>query len=512
MARSRKNAAALTRGERNIAWIEQYCRVPEGAHVGAPVVLRPWQRAMIRAIYDTPTRRAILSMGRKNGKTSFTAFLLLLHLVGPEARRNGQLCSAAQSRDQAALLFALACKCVRQSPELLSYVTMRDTRKEIACDELGTIYRALSADASTNYGLSPALVIHDELGQVKGPRSELYDALETAAGAQAEPLSVIISTQAPTDADLLSVLIDDAIAGEDPTVKLTLHTAPADADPFAPETWAMSNPAIGDFLNAEEVARQAEDARRMPSREASFRNLILNQRINTHSPYIPPAVWKANGGEPEMDAFEEFAVVGGLDLSSRNDLTALVFAARDRAGIWHIDPKFFVPEEGIHDRSARDRVPYDLWRDQGYLIATPGSTVDYAWVAEVLHQYEVEHNITVVRFDRWRIDVLKAELAKLGSRINLEPHGQGFRDMAPAVDNLESELMQNRVRHGMNPVLTWCASNAVTVMDPVGNRKLDKSKSYGRIDGMVALAMALAGPKGDQPLPRRVSIYEDGTV
>ena len=509
MARKRKEPS---RGERNIAWIERYCRVPEGAHVGAPVVLRPWQRDMIRSMYDTQTRRAILTMGRKNGKTSFSAFILLLHLVGPEARRNGQLFSAAQSRDQAALLFALACKCVRQSPELLPFVQIRETAKYIGCPEIGTSYRALSADASTNYGLSPVLVIHDELGQVKGPRSELYDALETAAGAQAEPLSIIISTQAPTDADLLSVLIDDAMTGADPMVKLTLHTAPPDADPFARETWAMANPALGDFLNESEVARQAEDARRMPSREASFRNLILNQRINTHSPFIAPAVWKDNGGEPDMDVFEDCAVVGGLDLSARNDLTALIFAARDRQGVWHIDPKFFVPEDGIHDRSARDRVPYDMWRDQGFLIATPGSTVDYAWVAEALHQYEVERNVTAVRFDRWRIDVLKAELAKLGSRINLEAHGQGFRDMAPAVDNLESELLQRRIRHGMHPVLTWCASNAVTVMDPTGNRKLDKSKSYGRIDGMVALAMALAGPKGDQPLPRRASIYEGGTV
>ena len=163
-----------TRGDRNIAWIEATCRVPEGAHVGQPIVLREWQRDIIRGIYDSPTRRAIVSFGRKNGKTSISAFLLLLHLCGPEARANSQLFSAAQSRDQAAILFSLAAKIVRMSPDLNAVVAVRDTAKQLYCQELGTLYRALSAEASTAYGLSPVFTVHDELGQVKGPRSELY--------------------------------------------------------------------------------------------------------------------------------------------------------------------------------------------------------------------------------------------------------------------------------------------------------------------------------------------------
>ena len=165
-------------------------------------------------------------MARKNAKTSLSAFLLLLHLCGPEARRNSQLFSAAQSRDQAAVLFALAAKVVRMSPELHAVVTIRDTAKQLFCSDLGTLYRALSAEASTAFGLSPVFVVHDELGQVKGPRSELFEALETASAAQAEPLSIVISTQAPTDADLLSLLIDDALTGADPKVKVALHSAP----------------------------------------------------------------------------------------------------------------------------------------------------------------------------------------------------------------------------------------------------------------------------------------------
>ena len=226
---ARKKAALgqMTRAQAVIAFIERYLRVPEGGHVGRPVRLRPWQRQIIETIYGTPTRQAIISLGRKNGKTSFTAMIVLAHLVGPEARRNAQIYSAAQSRDQAGIVFSLAAKMVRMNPELNgpNMVVIRESEKSLFSPLTGVRYKALSADATTAYGFSPVLVIHDELGQVRGERSELYDALETAMGAQIEPLSIVISTQAPTGLDLLSKLIDDAKTGADPATKLVLYTA-----------------------------------------------------------------------------------------------------------------------------------------------------------------------------------------------------------------------------------------------------------------------------------------------
>src|SRR6266404_2731315 len=180
-ARSKKPKP--TRGERNALWIEKHCVVPEGKFVGKEVKLRPFQRKVVHGIYDTPTRTAIISFGRKNAKTTLAAFLVLLHTVGPEAIENSQIYSAAQSRDQASVLHKLAAKCVRLSPTLAPYVTVGDSHKTLECRQLGTVYRALSADASTNLGLSTAVVVHDELGQVRGPTSELFEALETAAGA-----------------------------------------------------------------------------------------------------------------------------------------------------------------------------------------------------------------------------------------------------------------------------------------------------------------------------------------
>lgn len=492
----------LTRGQRNIAWVEEHCRIPEGKYVGKPVKLRSWQRDEIIRIYDNParTRTAIISFGRKNAKTSLAAFLLLLHLVGPEAVVNSQLVSTALSRDQAAILMALAAKIVRMSPTLREFVMVRETAKQMYCRELGTIYKALSADAATNYGASPVFSVHDELGQVKGPRSELYEAIETAAGAHENPLSIIISTQAPTDADLLSILIDDAKAGHDPRIIVSLYTAPKDANPFAEATIKAANPAFGDFLNAEEVMKQAADAARMPAREPAFRNLVLNQRVEARSPFISRNVWKANGGKP-FESLEGLPVYAGLDLSATTDLTALILAApvEDR---YHVHCRFWLPADGLRDKAAADRVPYDLWHDQGHLDTTPGATVEYEYIAHQLRHIFAELDIRKVAFDRWNWRFLKPWLMQCGFEDfeleRFEEFGQGYASMSPALRALETVLLEHKMLHGNHPVLTMCAANAVVQMDPAGNRKLAKDKSAGRIDGMVALAMAVAVANSDE--------------
>lgn len=480
------------RSERNAAWIERYCRVPEGRLVGRPIRLTGHQRRWLAQIYDTPTRRFILSMGRKNAKTTFCALLLLLHIAGPEAKPNSQLFSAAQSLDQASVLFSLAAKIVRMSPDLSAYVTVRDTRKQLFCAELGVLYRALSAEASTAYGLSPALVIHDELGQVRGPRSELYEALETASGAQEEPLSIIISTQAPTDGDLLSVLIDDAKAGRNVRVKLALYTAPEEDDPFEEATIRKANPHFDDFMNREEVLDQADDARRMPSREASYRNLILNQRVQMTNPFLTRAVWEKCAGEVDESIFDYADVFLALDLSSRADLTSLTAVARDEDGVFHVKSLFFTPLVGLRERSKRDRVPYDLWVEQGFLIATPGATVDYEVVTDHLLALAERGTIRKVAFDRWRMGELQSCLSRREAELPLEPFGQGYVSMSPALDALEAEILNVRIRHGGHPVLRMCAANAVVTRSAgSGDRKLDKAKATGRIDGMVTLTMAV---------------------
>lgn len=489
----------LTRADHNIRWIESHLRVPEGKFVSRMVVMTKEQKSWMRQIYDSPTRTFILSMARKNAKTAFSAFLLLLHLCGPEARKNSQLHSAAQSRDQASILFGLAAKMVRMSVDLNSVVTIRDTAKQLFCRELGTLYRALSADASTAYGLSPVFVVHDELGQVKGPTSELFDALETASAAHENPLTIIISTQAPTDADLLSLLIDDALTGADPRTKVVLYAADIDLDPFSEEAIRQANPHFDIFMDQEEVLRQANDAKRMPSRESSFRNLILNQRVEARSPFVSREVWKENGEPPASIKGRD--VYAGLDLSSVHDLTALVLTTTDG----DVVPTFWLPAEGLVEKSRLDRVPYDQWASQGYLQTTPGRAISYEWVAHHLRGVFDDCNVLALAFDRYNMKFLKPWLLNAGfTEKELErfiDFGQGFFSMSPAIRALEERLLGKKLRHGNHPVLAMCANNAVVATDPAENRKFVKGKATGRIDGMVALAMAEGVKPDSVPKP-----------
>lgn len=499
-------AKQQSRAERNIAWCEKHLRIPEGKFVGRPLKMADFMQEDFRAIYDNPegTRRAIISRGRKNAKTTESAMMLLLHLCGPEARPNSQLYSAAQSRDQAAVLFGLAAKMVRLSPTLSPYVGIRESGKQLFCSDLGTLYRALSADASTAYGLSPVFTVHDELGQVKGPKSDLYEAMETATAAQEEPLSIIISTQAPTDADLLSVLIDDAKTGSDPRTILRLHTAPAGLDPFSEDAIRAANPAFDIFMNKREVLAMAEDARRQPSRQPEFENLVINRRVEMFAPFISRPVWMANAGAGPVE-FDGLPVYGGLDLSETADLTALVLVApfEDK---WHVRPTFWLPGDGLRDKAMKDRVPYDVWHNQGFLDAAPGRTVDYEFVADHLWRLCGEMDVRQIAFDRWNFRHLRPWLLKAGFtdeqvEAKFVEFGQGFQSMSPALRDLETELLNERLVHGGHPVLTMCAANAVVQPDPAGNRKLAKHKSRGRIDGMVALVMAMAAAATHQPAP-----------
>ncbi|HWJ89083.1 MAG TPA: terminase TerL endonuclease subunit [Pelagibacterium sp.] len=486
-----------TRAERNIRWCEEHLRIPEGRFVGQPLKMAEFMKDDFRAIYDNPngTRRAIISRGRKNAKTTESAMILLLHLCGPEVRHNSQLFSAAQSREQASLLFALAAKMVRMSPTLVQYVVIRDTAKQLFCAELGTLYRALSAEASTAFGLSPILTIHDELGQVKGPRSALYEALETATAAQEEPLSIIISTQAPTDADLLSVLIDDAKTGADPRTVLRFQTAPDEVETFSVDAIRAANPAFDVFMNQQEVLAMAEDAKRMPSRQAEFENLVLNRRVEVNSPFMPRAVWEACGGEPNRD-FSGRPVYGGLDLSETTDLTALVLIAPGEDGVWDVRPTFWLPGEGLLERSRSDRVPYDVWAADGKLQTVPGArSIEYDYIAEHLRGVFDDMDVQKIAFDRYNFRHLRPCLLRAGFTEDeiderFMEFGQGFVSMSPALRQLESWAVNEKLRHGGHPVLNMCAANAVAKMDDAGNRKLTKSQSRGRIDGMVSLAMA----------------------
>lgn len=481
----------LTRGEKNIIFIEAVCVVPEGDLVGQAVVLAHFQKLFILCVYDNPfgTDTAILSIARKNAKTGTIAFILICHLVGPEAVLNSRIVSGARSREQAAEVFNLASKCVQLSPRLSDLIHIIPTAKKLIGKPRNVEYQAISAEGKTAHGKSPILAILDEVGQIRGPQDDFVDAITTAQGAYENPLLIYISTQAANDGDLFSIAIDDAKKNRPEKTVCHLYCADQDAGPLDKNQWKKANPAIGLFRSEKDMRKQAEKAARMPSFENTFRNLNLNQRIDQSTPFVSKSIWDSNG----MDAgpiLDEYVLYGGLDLSAKTDLTALVLVAEVDGKLKHWT-FCWTPADGVRDRSERDREPYDLWVKDGLLLTTQGKTVNYEFVIRDIMDIVGGAELAAIAFDRWRIDVFKKDCEHLGVELPLVEFGQGFKDMAPAVDALEDSLLNSKIEHGGHPVLTMCARNAKVTTDPSGNRKFEKSKSNGRIDALVASAMAI---------------------
>ena len=474
------------------------------------MVLDAFQIKFIRDIYDNPagTRLAILSVARKNGKSGLIAAIVLAHLVGPEARQNSQIVSGARSRKQAAIVYNLAAKMVALSPELRKIVKATPSGKTLHGLTMNTEYQALAAEAGTAHGLSPVLAIHDEMGQVRGEFDAFIEAIETAQGAYDDALQIVISTQAPNDADMLSIKIDDAKRSGDPTVVCHVYAALEDAELTDPEAWKAANPALGSFRSLVEITNKAGEAARMPSVENSFRNLYLNQRVTRFTPFVSPSVWKACNGPIDEEAFYHGPVYGGLDLSRTTDLTALVLIT-EKDGVWHVKPVFWTPEATLADRAKRDRTPYEAWVRDGFMNATPGPAVEYGFVARDIAAITQGMDVRKIGFDRHRMDILKGELDRIDVELPFEPFGQGFVSMAPAIDTAEIHFLRGQVRHGGHPVLLNNAANAVVTFDPAGNRKLDKAKSTGRIDGMVSLVMAMGVAAQDLSEAEPVSPWDD---
>lgn len=423
--------------------------------------------------------------------------MVLVHLLGPESIPNGEIYSAANSREQAGQVFKYAQQLIDAEPFLQRRLKVVPNTKRIVCIENGSFYTALSRESGSKHGLNPSVVIFDELAQVRN--RELFDVLDTAMGARESPLFITISTQNNDPSHVLSQLIDDGLSGRDDTTVCHLYAANDDADVLDPAAWNAANPAFGDFVKADWFEAQAEKAAAMPSFETSFRNLHLNQRVSMSSPLISQRTWSACAGDAELESGEN--IFAALDLSARTDLTALAWVSESDPP--RADVSFFKPEALLVDHSERDfgarSRQYEQWSKEGWVIPTAGVTVDYGSVAQKIAELNAVNPIVSLAYDRWRIDDFLRELDRAdisaqrgaGDGLCLEPWGQGYVGMGPAIEALEIACLDSSLQHPSNPVLTWNIANAVATTDPAGNRKFDKSMSRLRIDGAVALAMAI---------------------
>lgn len=509
------NRKGLTRVQRIVAFLE-FLPITKGKLAGKKMRLLPGQKKFIEDFYgDKKKKLGIKSEPRGQGKTGLLAGLSLCHLVGPEAEVRGEVFSAAIDRQQAGIMFNEMEAIILAVPEFAARVNIVRFFKKIEVlggQGEGSTYEALSADARRAHGLAPSLWVYDELAQAKD--RELLDNLMTAMGKRNDSRGLIISTQAPDDEHPLSQLIDDGLSGKDESILVDLVTTPVDADVFDPDVIRKVNPALGIFLDEETVLKEAERAKRIPAFEPAFRNLRHNQRVDARveERIVPASVWRACATPVILQKLKRGRAYGGLDLSGVDDLTALILAHPDGKKDKNFDLtcNFWTPAGQLENRTPAERDLFKLWINQGHLTPVPGPVIRYRYVAQRLAELNEEYDLIMVGFDRWGVKFLLPELEDIGLNLNLEPFGQGFQDMSPAINYLAELALTKRLRHGGNPILTSCIANAIVVQDPAGNKKIDKDKSNRRattrIDGAVAAAMALGTARKHMGVPGKAAL------
>jgi phage terminase large subunit-like protein len=309
-------------------------------------------------------------------------------------------------------------------------------------------------------------------------------------------LGIVISTQAASDQHPLSQLIDDSALGQDPSVYLQLAAAPVEADIFDEKTWFDCNEALGKFLDLNEFRAQAEQAKRLPSLRAKFQNLRLNMRIDANMQFISDPDWMACAAPLDTQSLISKPVYAGLDLSQTTDMSALVLYWPYNGAVL---PFFWLPEEGLLDRDRKEGGHYRAWRDAGLLETTPGRAINFKFIIKRLAEIRTQYDLRAVAYDRFGIKSFRSQCDEMGVTLPLVEMGQGFVSMSPAVQLLEAAVLDKRIHHGGHPILRWQMSNVAISMDPSGNRKPDKKRAIGHIDGVVAALMALAIAVQPQP-------------
>lgn len=495
----KKKPKNLSRGEKVCRFAEQYLKVPEGNLVGQPLKLDVFQVQFILAVFDNPniTRKAILSIGRRSGKTFCIAVILLAFVIGPEAVENTLVCSAALSRDQAAITFRLMNLMLMASPELDGLWRSVPSSKQIIGLRKNVTYQALSADARKGQGRGIYALLLDESGQIVEPENDYLAMLVSSQGNYDDAMMFIVSTQAPSDQSYLSTEIDNAAREGNPKTVCHVYEMDPEADIDNEYEWYFAQPSLGKYRSLVDMREQVKAAIQLPAKMPGVQNLLMNMRVSLDTLFINGILWKENSKQPDYEVFRRAKLVScGLDLSMVNDLTSAVLTCEDEmTGEIHALTYAFSPADGIKERSDRDKVPYFAWAKDGTIYAPPGATLNYDMICEYLKLDLEEKGITInqIHFDRWSIHIFKSAAQRTGFATGAEfiECGQGYKSMGPRVSGIETILLERRLRHGMNPVLTLGAASAIVTRDPAGSRKLDKSKSAQKIDGLVALVMSI---------------------
>lgn len=499
-------------------------RLNGGKFEGLPFNLEPWQAFIVGSIFgwkwrETGYRRfntVYIETAKGSGKSPLAAGIGLYCLIA-DGEARAEVYAAATKRDQAMILFRDAVAMIDQSPDLTKHLQMSGGKgKEwnIAYHKSDSFFRPISSDDGQS-GPRPHVGLIDELHEHKN--GIVVEMIRAGFKFRTQPILLMITN---SGTDKKSVCWEyrqfgaEVSAGsrEDDTMFSYICALDEGDDPFKDETcWAKANPSLGKTIEPKYLRDQVTQANGMPAKESLVKRLNFCIWTEAANPWIRYEVWKKAEGENfDRTLLKDRKCYGGLDLSSNTDLTAFVIAFEPTKAdpFWRIEPHFWLPAEGLNEKCDLDRVDYVQWVQKGFLETSPGHAVSKRHVLQRIMQITHGYNLSSICYDRWRIEDLKQIAADESIAL---PHmiafGQGFKDMGTALDLFEEKLRNGELRHDGNPVLTWCAANAVVVSDPAGNRKLAKDRATGRMDGIVASVMAVgASSREDIKPPRKYQV------
>lgn len=498
-------------GERAVKFFAAL-RHPKSASPDKSLRLSPFWERVVRRIYgprDALGRRVVRTVfimiprgARKT--TTIGGGLGLLHAVGHERETMGQVLLGAGAEDQAGKAFEQAVAIVRATPALARKVKVRGDYLEHP--EAGSKLEVLSAEGDTIHGSTPSAVFLDELHVFKNRK--LWRALKTGLPKVPGSLLCITTTAGRGQSGLAWEEYEYArriALGEivNPQYLPIIFEPPPGSDWQDEDLWHLVNPGLVDgYPDLEEMRNAARQARDKPAERDDFKQYNLNFWLDKSvSPFVDMGVFD-EGAEPvDLDELATEPCWLAVDMSTTTDLTAVVACWRTSTG-YVVHPWFFVPADNLRRRAEKDKVPYPLWAEQGFITPTPGNVIDYASVEKLLRELCDRFNVQEIGFDQAYAQPVMAPLLDDGLPVITIP--QGWVTQAPAVRELERAIVGRQLRHGGHPVLRWCFENVAVHTDTVGNRTFHKGKSRDRIDGAVATWMALSRAAAGES---KLSIY-----
>lgn len=483
-----------------VAFIEQL-KHTKGEFYNQPFELIDWQEQIIRDIFGTlkpdgyrQFTTAYIEVPKKCGKSELAA-AVALYMLCADGEQRAEVYGCAADRDQASLVFDVACDMVRLCPALQKRCDLRPSRKAINFGPTNSVYKAVSSEVGGKSGVNISALVFDELW-VQKDRKFFEMMTVGTSDARRNPLHFIITT-AGNDTNSICYELHqkavDIIEGRkvDPTFYPVIYGAEPEDDWTDPKVWRKANPSLDITIGIDKVQAACDSAKQNPGEENAFRQLRLNQWVKQAVRWMPMDKWDACVSHIDEEDLEGRVCYGGLDLSSTTDLTSfvLVFPPQDEDDKYIILPYFWVPEETLDLRVRRDHVPYDLWESEGHLMTTEGNVVHYGYIEKFIEKLGERFNIREIAFDRWGAVQMVQNLEGMG--FTVVPMGQGFASMSPPTKELMKLTLEKKLAHSGHPVLRWNMDNIFIRTDPAGNIKADKAKSTEKIDGAIATIMAL---------------------